>query len=401
MSGGDGQQCCGDGSMMIRWLNIGFRPDFETELQGMQAAGGADDAWLQINHRLTFKFSGLPGDEKKRLQEWFRDMGVFTVSGNTHELLASFPAENRLREFLKDGPEYLSGIRHSLKQVKEGMETSTWEFSTNNGKLKIDRPLIMGILNITPDSFSDGGKFPDPESAVEYGRQMVEQGAGIIDMGAESTRPGAEAVPLQEEWRRIEPVLKKLRKKVDVPISMDTYKAEIARRALSEGADIINDISGMTFDEKMVSVAARFKSPVIMMHIKGTPRNMHKNPAYKNLMEEIFQYFEKRIEYARQNGVTQIIIDPGIGFGKRWQDNYEILRRLSEFRVFGVPLLLGPSRKSFIQKVDAVPAAERLPGTIAAVTAGILQGAAILRVHDVKEGKQAAAVARGIASLKA
>jgi len=279
-------------------------------------------------------------------------------------------------------------LRQLIQQLKSGLVKENWEFNLQGGFLKVDRPLIMGILNVTPDSFSDGGQFYRADQAYQHALRMVEAGADIIDIGAESTRPGAGAVDLKEEWRRLEGVLHKLRPEISIPISIDTYKSEIARWALDSGADIINDISGLTFDPQMVKVASRVNCPVIVMHIKGTPRDMQLNPHYDNLMEELHQFFQQQIEYAEGHGLSQLILDPGIGFGKRLQDNLEIIRRLTEFRSFGLPLLLGPSRKSFIGKVLDVDPEHRLMGTAAMVALALNNGARILRVHDVAEMKQ-------------
>jgi len=255
---------------------------------------------------------------------------------------------------------------------------------------KIDlnhRTLIMGILNLTPDSFSDGGQFSSKEEAVEFALKMEEDGADIIDIGGESTRPGAEPVSLEEELDRVIPVIKDIRKKSDVFISIDTYKSEVARAALSNGADIVNDISGLRFDSKMPKVVAKNNAALVLMHLKGTPQNMQDNPEYTNIYDEILNYLETSIEKAKKAGVpkNKIILDPGIGFGKHWEDNYLILKHLKEFKSTGYPLMIGPSRKSFIGNLLDLPVNQRLEGTLATVTAGIIKGADLVRVHDVRE----------------
>lgn len=249
------------------------------------------------------------------------------------------------------------------------------------------RTHIMGILNVTPDSFSDGGQFFQPDRAIEHGVRMAEEGADIIDIGAESTRPGADPVSVDDELNRIIPVLEGILQRIDVPISIDTYKSEVAETALKAGAHIINDISALRFDHRMKEVVARFQAPVIIMHIKGKPKNMQQNPHYDDLIGEVYHYLDDSIKLACEAGIDRnnIIIDPGIGFGKRLQDNFEILRRLSEFNGLDCPILIGPSRKSFIGKVLDAPPDQRLEGTIAAVAIGIQNGAHIVRVHDVKE----------------
>ncbi len=261
------------------------------------------------------------------------------------------------------------------------------------------RTYIMGILNITPDSFSDGGVYFDKEKAVEHALRMQEEGADIIDIGGESTRPGAKAVTLKEEIKRVVPVIEALAKKVSIPISIDTYKSAVADAAISAGASIVNDISGLRFDRRMPKVAARHKTPVVIMHIKGTPKNMQKNPSYKSLIPEIVDYLTGSIAIARDAGIPDdmIIIDPGIGFGKTLEHNLEIINRLNEFRGFEKPILIGPSRKSFIGKIlGGLPAEERIEGTASAVAIGIFNGANIIRAHDVKAMSRVAKVADAV-----
>jgi len=258
---------------------------------------------------------------------------------------------------------------------------------------------IMGILNVTPDSFSDGGLYFNKNTAVEHALKMQDEGADIIDIGGESTRPGSEAVPVNEEIRRVVPVIEGLAKKIKIPISVDTYKSAVAKAALEAGASIVNDISGLRFDPRMPEVAARHKVPVVIMHIKGTPKNMQQNPIYKALIPEIMDYLREGIGIAQGAGIAddKIIIDPGIGFGKTVEHNLEIIKRLNEFTGFEKPILLGPSRKSFIGKIlGDLPVTERLEGTAAAVAVGIFNGANIIRVHDVKEMVKVARIADGI-----
>ena len=262
--------------------------------------------------------------------------------------------------------------------------------------------LIMGILNVTPDSFSDGGMYYNATQAIEFALQMEEEGADIIDVGGESTRPGAKTVELQKECDRILPVIEGIRTKSDILISIDTYKSEVARQSIATGAGMVNDISGMTFDPNMVDVIKDSGLPVVIMHIKGTPKNMQKNPYYEDLMQELTEYFEERKKFARAKGILdqQIILDPGIGFGKRLQDNFQLLRELKRIVDIGFPVLIGPSKKSFIGLTLDLPVDQRLEGTAAAVTTGILKGARIVRVHDVKEMKRVALITdsiRGIA----
>jgi dihydropteroate synthase len=259
-----------------------------------------------------------------------------------------------------------------------------------------NRTYIMGILNITPDSFSDGGMYFMKEKALEGALRMEAEGADIIDIGGESTRPGAEKVSLKEEMRRIIPVIEAIVGEVSIPISVDTYKSAVAEAALSAGASIINDISGLRFDSPMARVAAQHEVPVVIMHIKGTPKSMQKNPSYRALIPEIMDYLHGGIEIARDAGIPddRIIIDPGIGFGKTMEHNLEIMNRLNEFTGFEKPILLGHSRKSFIGKIlGDLPATERLEGTAAAAAIGIFNGVNIIRVHDVQEMARVAKIA--------
>ncbi|MFA5793745.1 MAG: dihydropteroate synthase [Candidatus Brocadiia bacterium] len=267
------------------------------------------------------------------------------------------------------------------------------------GKLPLKKTLIMGILNITPDSFSDGGKFYHRRHAVNHALKMAESGADIIDIGGESTRPGAQKVKLIEELKRVIPTIETIIKlQPDTIISIDTYKSKVAEAAIKAGARIINDISGLTFDSKMVDIALKYKTPVVIMHIKGTPRNMQNKPCYKNIISEIKEYFRERIALTLSKGISknQIIIDPGIGFGKRIEDNYIILKRLSELKTLGYPILVGPSRKSFIGATLNLVPEKRLLGTAASVAISILNGANIVRVHDVSEMKQVATICDNI-----
>jgi dihydropteroate synthase len=253
------------------------------------------------------------------------------------------------------------------------------------------RTHIMGVLNVTPDSFSDGGKFFKSDDAVRQGMKMIEEGADMIDVGGESTRPGSNPLPTEEELSRVIPVIEALSKKTDVPVSIDTYKAEVARRGLDAGAQMINDISALRFDPKMKEVASEYKVPIVLMHIKGTPKEMQKDPSYEDVIAEIKEYLRQSIKIAQDAGIARekIIIDPGIGFGKRLRDNLNILKNLKEFSILGCPILIGCSRKSFIGRVLDLPVEERSEGSLAALAVAVMNGANIVRVHDVKESKRA------------
>lgn len=251
-------------------------------------------------------------------------------------------------------------------------------------------PLVMGILNVTPDSFFDGGKHHTMEGALGHALRMIEEGADIIDIGGESTRPYADPVPEEEELRRIVPVIEALRASSDILISVDTYKAGVADAALCAGADIVNDISGLTYDDAMAQVVARNDAWVVIMHIKGTPRNMQVDPHYDDVVAEISEFLRLQMDRAVRAGVDpeKIIIDPGIGFGKRVEDNLRILKMLGEFKKLGRPVLIGTSMKSFIGKAAGLPIEERVEGTLASLAVALMNGADILRVHDVKKAKK-------------
>ncbi len=260
------------------------------------------------------------------------------------------------------------------------------------------RTLLMGVLNVTPDSFSDGGLYFDKEKAIAHGLRMVEEGADFIDIGGESTRPGSKPIGAEEELRRVIPVIESLAKEGNVPISIDTYKSTVAERAIDAGAEIINDISGLHSDPGLGQVAAKQDVPIILMHIRGTPETMQKDVHYESLFSEILLYLKESIQMAESAGIDpqQIIIDPGIGFGKNLEDNLLIIKNLSEFRILGKPILLGTSRKSFIGKILNVEANERLEGTLSSIAICALHGAHIIRCHDVLQAKKAIAVADAI-----
>lgn len=252
------------------------------------------------------------------------------------------------------------------------------------------RPLIMGVVNVTPDSFSDGGRFHNPEKAVGHALAMLDSGADIIDIGGESSRPGSEGVSLDEELKRVLPVIKKLAKE-NIPISIDTVKSEVARQSLDVGACMVNDISALSVDPEMGKTAAEFGAFLVLMHMRGTPKNMQDDTEYDDIIGEILTYLTEAAERAVGEGVAKekIIIDPGIGFGKSIEGNFTILKNLHRFLETGYHLLVGTSRKSFIGKTQDLDIADRLEGSIASALYAILNGADIVRVHDVKETKRA------------
>ncbi len=263
---------------------------------------------------------------------------------------------------------------------------------------KKKQSLIMGILNITPDSFSDGGDFFEKNIAIDRALEMVEQSADIIDIGGESTRPFSDSVSLKEEISRVIPVIEGICKESDVCISIDTTKSKVASEALEAGASVINDISAMEIDSLMVDVALKFNCPIVLMHMKGIPKNMQDNPQYQSLISDIKEYLLARIDFVVSKGIdrNKIIIDPGIGFGKTVENNFEIINNLDQFVKMNFPVLLGASRKSFIGASLNLPENDRLEGSIAANIIGLQKGAKIFRVHDVVETNRAMVIANKI-----
>jgi dihydropteroate synthase len=253
------------------------------------------------------------------------------------------------------------------------------------------RPLIMGVVNVTPDSFADGGLYFSPDRALRHALDLAAAGADILDLGGESTRPFSEPVPLEEELRRVIPVITQLRPRVSLPLSIDTYKAPVARAALEAGADIINDISALRFDPQMAPLVRKAGVPVILMHMQGVPRDMQKNPHYDDLLGEIKAFLAERRDFALSQGIPldHIILDPGIGFGKTFEHNLKLINNLDVFRDLGCPLLIGPSRKAFIgHLLGGLPPAERDVGTLAALAVAVARGADLVRVHNVTLARQ-------------
>lgn len=285
------------------------------------------------------------------------------------------------------------------KMCETDLEISQRQMKAKDKVIDLTKTNVMGIINITPDSFFEGSRV-DVDGVFQRARIMIEDGADMIDIGGESTRPFSEPVERDEELKRVIPAIKVIRSfNKDIPISIDTYKSDVAKEAIEAGADIINDISGGTFDENMFKVSAELNVPIIIMHIKGTPKDMQKDPYYEDVIEEVMEFFERQIEKALKFGVdfNNIILDPGIGFGKRVEDNLEILKRCEEFKVLDRPILIGASRKSTIGAVlGNLPPDERLEGTIAISTICAMKKIEFVRVHDVKENKRAILMARGI-----
>ena len=296
-------------------------------------------------------------------------------------------------------PRELSAVLNPFAPLMPATSPERGHLSTRHGCLDFARrTLIMGIVNVTPDSFFDGGRRLDPDKAIADAMAMVASGADIIDIGGESTRPGARPVSEEEELARVLPVVRGLRRESYVPVSIDTYKSKVARAALDAGADIVNDISALRFDPAMVSLLAAEKVPVVLMHMQGTPRTMQQEPHYGDVVREVRDFLAAQLYEAMDAGIAPdtIILDPGIGFGKTIAHNLELLRGLPVLAALGQPLLVGASRKAFIGKLLNLAPDERLEGSLAAAVAAALAGANILRVHDVAETCHAMRIADAI-----
>ena len=259
------------------------------------------------------------------------------------------------------------------------------QYNFNDKILSFSIPKIMGIVNVTPDSFSDGGKYFSIDDSVNQALKLIDEGADIIDIGGESTRPGSDPVSLEEELRRTIPVIKNIHQQgKDVIISIDTTKSEVAKQALDSGAQIINDISGLTFDEKMIDIAKEYNSGVVIMHIKGNPKTMQENPEYRDVVKDVYDFLLVQSIKAKQNDIDKIIVDPGIGFGKRVEDNFSLIKNLDYFQSLGYPVMIGLSKKSFIGKTLNLDNDQREIGTIILETISVIKSARIIRTHNVK-----------------
>ncbi len=351
---------------------------------------------LSIRRRdaLSIVLSGLTAGESALLQTIFltsdrMDRPGFSIPEPGAIAIHGSPDQMRAcAERLASDGRLLDSIRSVIVPRLVNSLRSGYSLSVGGTVLDLGaRTHVMGVLNVTPDSFSDGGRFFDPAAAVDHGCELVRQGADLLDIGGESTRPGAEPLPEDEELRRIIPVIERLAQQVGAPLSVDTYKARVAERALRAGASIVNDISGLRFSPDMARIVADNGAAVIVMHIKGTPRDMQHNPVYEEVVGEILDSLEESANIALRAGVPagRILVDPGIGFGKTADHNLAVLDRLDEFRALGFPLVLGTSRKRFIGAVlGGDEPRDRVEGTAATVSIGIERGAQIVRVHDVE-----------------
>ena len=294
----------------------------------------------------------------------------------------------RFAEKLSLQPFGLKDVSSDLRELLDRISRRRFLLRTPRREIGMaGRTLVMGVINMTPDSFSDGGMIADAESGLRQAERLIAEGADILDVGGESSRPGAGPVPLKEELRRVIPLIRRISREADVPVSVDTAKAEVARQAIDAGAEIVNDVTALRGDRKMARIVAEAGVPVILMHMQGTPRTMQAAPSYDDVVADVCRFLRERIGFAVDQGIDeeQIAVDPGFGFGKNVEHNLELLRRLGEFRSLGRPVVVGASRKSTIGKVLDRPVDQRMMGTAATVAVSVARGAAVVRVHDVAE----------------
>jgi len=362
---------------------------------------------LRISGRgaLAITVNELTPDQGRKIRELMKASGVGAGFGTVpasslNSELSAFVLSGAPEQLKRLPPIFASDrsippdIPRKIDSLLDNYMLSDYKIDCRGKVLDLGRRThIMGILNVTPDSFSDGGRFAASDRARTHAHEMVAAGADIIDIGGESTRPGADPVPEDEELRRIIPIIECLSVELPVPVSVDTYKASVARKAIEAGASMVNDISGLRFSPDMATVVADTGAALVIMHIKGTPRNMQQNPEYADVVVEVTEFLKDSIEAAEKAGVNRekIIIDPGIGFGKNLAHNLQLLDHLDELKSLGRPIMLGTSRKKFIGTILDIPVPEhRLYGTAATVALGIARGAAIVRVHDVTQMVQVA-----------
>lgn len=335
--------------------------------------------------------SNLFNESKIFLEEFFHSKRLLFLEelNKNYDLIFRLDSLSLLREKILELKIVKSNLLLEEILVTIDNYFKTLQFSIGKKSFSFDKPYLMGILNVTPDSFSDGGKYFSEDLAVAHAIEMIDEGVDIIDVGGESSRPGSEPVSAEEEMNRVLPVIKKiLDKKSDAIISIDTYKSSVAKAALESGAKIINDISGFSFDPEIADVCAQYNAIAILMHIKGTPKTMQLNPVYDEIVSEIYDFLEKQIQFAQSRGVKNIIVDPGIGFGKTVEDNFTVIKRLKDLKSLGCPILIGVSRKSFIGKTLNLEVDQRDLPTAALEAIAILNSARIIRTHNVKNGKQ-------------
>ncbi len=398
--------------MNLRLLELKDITDITDELRALKVHPGGIDIMAPKALLRVIKVKGLDSAAFNILKQDMLSIGgdcavswdAFIKRTKNAEgiIIGSLAQIDRLCEKLERQPLGLSELGKELRLLGDNLKKRG--FVLNAGRYKLNlraRTHIMGILNITPDSFYDGGLYADREEAIRRAIEMESQGADIIDVGGESARPGAKAVSAEEESERVIPVIKALAKKIKAPISIDTSKFSVARKALDCGAVIVNDISGLKKEPKIAGLVRKHKAAIVLMHMKGTPRTMQKDPVYKSLIGDITEGLRDSVSIAKDAGISDnsIVIDPGIGFGKTVEHNLKILKRLREFKSLGYPVMVGTSRKSFIGKVLGAETRERLFGAAASVAVAIQNGADIVRVHDVDQMRQVARLTDAILNV--
>jgi len=384
-----------------RILSLKNKMDIQEELDKIGVSQEGKKILSQKAHLYLIKIEGLSSQAVNLLKQEMlsvsadaairKEVASFTVPESDILLMGTEAHYKKVIPRLRRQPFNLSHLSHQLEQVLRNIKREKFVLSLGSKKLDLTKKVvIMGVLNLTPDSFYDKGRYSQKEKALARVEEMIYQGADLVDVGGESTRPRATRVSVEEELRRVIPAIDRIKGLFQVPVSIDTYKARVAQKAIEAGADMVNDISGLKFDPEMKQVVAEYKVPLVVMHIKGTPRDMQDNPHYGSLMGEIVSYLAESIRIAREAGIDEekIVIDPGIGFGKTVKHNLEIIKKLSELKSLGRPILIGVSRKSFIGNILNLPLRERLEGSLAATCLAVSQGARIVRTHDVKETRR-------------
>lgn len=384
-----------------RVLSLKNKRDVQEELKKIGVSQEGKKILSQKAHLYLIKIEGLSSQAVNLLKQEMlsvsadaaisKEVASFTVSESDVLLMGTEAHYKKIIPRLRKQPFNLFHLSHQLEQVLKNIKREKFVLFLGNKKLNLmKKVVIMGILNLTPDSFYDKGKYSQKEKALARVEEMISQGADLVDVGGESTRPRAIKVSVEEELKRVIPVIDRIKALFQIPVSIDTYKARVAQEAIEAGADMINDISGLRFDPEMKQVVAQYKVPLVIMHIKGTPGDMQDNPCYDSLMGEIISYLAEGIKIAQEAGIDKekIVIDPGIGFGKTVKHNLEIIKKLSELKSLGRPILIGVSRKSFIGNILNLPLGERLEGSLAATCLAVSKGARIVRTHDVRETRR-------------
>ncbi len=384
----------------MRILSMRSIAALRTELQKIGVDKGYLDALAEKGIFITLKIQHLNAASCNIIKQSALSVGtdaavhrdVITGKKDDSDILlfGSYKEIERVAQKLAGQPFGLDRVAQGILEKLNG-KGSERAFLTAKRRIKLGGGVrIMGVLNVTPDSFSDGGKYIEKERAIERALEMVEAGADIIDIGGESSRPGSKPLNAAEEIKRVVPVIEAVKQKTDIPVSIDTYKSSVAEKALKRGAEIVNDISAFRFDERMVGLVKEQGAGVILMHMQGEPQHMQEDPSYDDVIQEIYDFLSERVTYAIERGIPEasIMVDPGIGFGKRLQDNYDILNRIREFSTLGAGVLVGASRKSFIGRTLDVPVHERIEGSLAACAIAIEGGVSMVRVHDVAETKR-------------